>query len=116
VDAGELDGSATYVSGRTTKGTSMQKLALSPSEAAECLGLSRQKVYDLLNAGERPVKKVGTRSLIPVGPSSAATRAGLVQNVARWNMPARNRKAARMLQKMVPRARCCGRLHVVPSS
>ena len=44
----------------------MTKLALSPGEAAEALGLSRQKVYDLLNVGELPFKKVGTRTLIPV--------------------------------------------------
>ena len=42
-----------------------EKLALSVTEAAELMGLSRPTVYKLLRRSDFPVLHVGTRTLIP---------------------------------------------------
>lgn len=41
-------------------------LAVSPAECARLLGVSRPKVYDLINQGDFPSFKVGSRTLISV--------------------------------------------------
>lgn len=41
-----------------------EKLALSVSEAAELLGLSRPTVYKLMRRDDFPVLRIGTRTLI----------------------------------------------------
>ena len=46
----------------------MEKLALSPTETAEALHLSRSSVYQLLKRADFPSFKVGNRTLIPVEP------------------------------------------------
>lgn len=44
----------------------LEPLAVSPAECARLLGVSRSKVYDLINRGDFPSFKVGTRTLISV--------------------------------------------------
>lgn len=44
----------------------LDPLAVSPAECARLLGVSRPKVYDLINRGDFPSFKVGTRTLISV--------------------------------------------------
>nr|WP_243422600.1 helix-turn-helix domain-containing protein [Pseudoflavonifractor phocaeensis] len=44
----------------------MQPLAVSPAECARLLGISRPKVYDLINQGGFPSFKLGSRTLISV--------------------------------------------------
>lgn len=44
----------------------LQPLAVSPAECARLLGISRPKVYDLINQGGFPSFKLGTRTLISV--------------------------------------------------
>lgn len=41
-------------------------LAVSPAECAKLLGISRPKVYDLINQGDFPSFKLGSRTLISV--------------------------------------------------
>ena len=41
-------------------------LAVSPAECARLLGISRPKVYDLINQGGFPSFKLGSRTLISV--------------------------------------------------
>lgn len=41
-------------------------LAVSVAEAAQLIGLSRPKVYQLMQTGDFPSFKVGTRTLIPM--------------------------------------------------
>ena len=42
----------------------MERLAYSPEEAAEALGISRHLVYDLLRTGQLRSRKAGNRRLI----------------------------------------------------
>lgn len=44
----------------------LEPLAVSPAVAAELLGISRPKIYDLVNQADFPSFKVGTRTLISV--------------------------------------------------
>lgn len=44
----------------------LEPLAVSPAECARLLGISRPKVYDLINQGGFPSFKLGTRTLISV--------------------------------------------------
>lgn len=44
----------------------LDPLAVSPAECARLLGVSRPKVYDLINRRDFPSFKVGTRTLISV--------------------------------------------------
>ncbi len=44
----------------------MDKLAVSPAECAQLLGVSRPKVYDLIHRSDFPAFKLGTRTLISV--------------------------------------------------
>lgn len=44
----------------------MDKVAFSIKEAAEALGISRPKMYDLIYREDFPAFHVGTRVLIPV--------------------------------------------------
>lgn len=46
--------------------TELLPIAISVSEAARLLGLSRPKVYQLMQQENLPAFKVGTRTLIPV--------------------------------------------------
>lgn len=45
-----------------------EKLAISPSEAALALDVSRPTIYELMNRAESPIPnfRIGTRRLIPV--------------------------------------------------
>lgn len=42
----------------------IQPLAYSPVEAAQRLGVGRTTVYELINAGELEVSKLGSRTLV----------------------------------------------------
>ncbi|MGD9715178.1 MAG: helix-turn-helix domain-containing protein [Thermomicrobiales bacterium] len=42
----------------------MEKIAYSIAEAARVAGIGRTKLYELINAGELPLIKVGSRSLV----------------------------------------------------
>lgn len=42
------------------------RLAVSPSEAARMLGVSKPKIYDLIRQEDFPAFKLGTRTLIAV--------------------------------------------------
>lgn len=44
----------------------MEKLALTPAEAGEAIGISRAKAYELIRAGEIPSFKVGSSTRISV--------------------------------------------------
>ena len=44
----------------------LQPLAVSPAECARLLGISRPKVYDLINQAGFPSFKLGSRTLISV--------------------------------------------------
>ena len=44
-----------------------ERIALKPAEAAESLGVSRAKVYELVAAGVLPSVRVGSSIRIPVG-------------------------------------------------
>lgn len=44
----------------------LQPLTVSPAECARLLGISRPKVYDLINQGGFPSFKLGSRTLISV--------------------------------------------------
>jgi excisionase family DNA binding protein len=43
----------------------MDKLLLRPQEAAELLGISRAKMYDLIGRGEIPSVKIGNSTRVP---------------------------------------------------
>ena len=43
-----------------------EKICFNVTEAAQSLGISRPKMYDLIHSNGFPVFKVGTRVLIPV--------------------------------------------------
>jgi excisionase family DNA binding protein len=61
-------------------------LLLRPTEAAQLLGISRSKLYELLNAGELPVIHIGQAARIPLAqlrdwvnqqlPAESAAQAG----------------------------------------
>lgn len=44
----------------------LEPMAVSPAECARLLGVSRPKVYDLINRGDFPSFKLGARTLISV--------------------------------------------------
>jgi excisionase family DNA binding protein len=44
----------------------MHKKLLNPAEAAEMIGISRTKVYELLAGGQIASVKIGARRLVPV--------------------------------------------------
>lgn len=44
----------------------LEPLTVSPAECARILGISRPKVYDLINQGGFPSFKLGSRTLISV--------------------------------------------------
>ncbi len=44
----------------------IEPLTISPAECAKLLGISRPKVYDLINQGGFPSFKLGSRTLISV--------------------------------------------------
>jgi excisionase family DNA binding protein len=44
----------------------MERLLLRPAEAAETLGISRSRLYQLLAAGHLPVIRVGQSMRVPV--------------------------------------------------
>jgi excisionase family DNA binding protein len=48
-----------------------ERLALTPSETAKALGLSRTKLYELLRSGELPSRRIGRVLRVP---KSAITR------------------------------------------
>ena len=43
----------------------LTRLAYSPSEGAQVLGISRSKIYELIAAGDLKVIKLGSRTLVP---------------------------------------------------
>ena len=43
----------------------IERLAFSPAEAAESIGVSRQFIYDLINRGQLRTITLGSRRLIP---------------------------------------------------
>lgn len=45
----------------------MEKLLLTPAEAAVCLGIGRSKLYELLNAGVIASIRIGNCRRIPCG-------------------------------------------------
>lgn len=45
----------------------MEKLLLTPAEAAVCLGIGRSKLYELLNAGVIASIRIGNCRRIPSG-------------------------------------------------
>ena len=47
------------------KGVMPERMALSPQEAADVLGVSRPTVYELMHRADFPSFPVGTRRLIP---------------------------------------------------
>lgn len=44
----------------------LRPIAVSPSEAAQIIGLSRAQIYNLINDGRLRRSKIGTRTLIHV--------------------------------------------------
>ncbi len=46
----------------------MEKLALSPAEAAEVIGVSMPTMYDLCHRADFPSFRLGRKILIPVDP------------------------------------------------
>ena len=66
-------------------------IAISVSEAARLLGVSRPKVYQLMQQERLPSFKVGTRTLIPVADLqkwvAARTGKGGVNNAANATIP-----------------------------
>jgi excisionase family DNA binding protein len=42
-----------------------EPLAYRPTEAAVLLGLSKARVYELINSGDLPARRVGRRILVP---------------------------------------------------
>ena len=54
------------IGGMSTKAMVHSRLALSPSEAALAIGISRNKMYDLLKTDGFPCKHIGGRIVIPV--------------------------------------------------
>lgn len=45
--------------------TPLEKLAYSPLEAAQVIGISRSKIYGLLKTDSFPCKRIGGRIVIP---------------------------------------------------
>jgi excisionase family DNA binding protein len=43
----------------------MEKLLLTVREAADCAGIGRTKMYEIINAGELPVVRIGRAVRIP---------------------------------------------------
>ena len=52
------------------------KLALSPAEAAEALGVSRSTVYRMVSSGQLAVVKVGRRTLVAKSDLDALLQTG----------------------------------------
>lgn len=46
--------------------STIERLAYSPSEAAEALGVSRQHIYALIQRGELRTTTAGSRRLVPL--------------------------------------------------
>jgi excisionase family DNA binding protein len=44
----------------------MERLLLRPVEAAEAIGISRSKIYELLASGELPSVRIGASVRVPV--------------------------------------------------
>jgi excisionase family DNA binding protein len=55
----------------------MDKLLLRPVEAAEAIGISRSKIYELLASGVLPSVRIGTSVRVPV----EALRAWIAQQL-----------------------------------
>jgi excisionase family DNA binding protein len=51
----------------TTNHTTDDRLALTPDEAAQAIGIGRTKIYELLASGRLRSVRVGTRYVVPVG-------------------------------------------------
>jgi excisionase family DNA binding protein len=50
--------------GRRASHSALTRLAYSPSEGAQVLGISRSKIYELIAAGDLKVIKLGSRTLL----------------------------------------------------
>jgi excisionase family DNA binding protein len=66
---------------QTTEEMKMPRLLLTPTEAAETLGIGRSKLYELLRAGAVESVLIGTARRIPAD-ALAAYIAGLREQVA----------------------------------
>jgi excisionase family DNA binding protein len=49
---------------QTAPQSALTRLAYSPSESAQVLGISRSKVYELMGSGDLNVIKLGSRTLV----------------------------------------------------
>jgi excisionase family DNA binding protein len=71
-------------------------LAVSPRDAARLMGVSRSRIYELINAGELPAYKDGSRTLILVADIQAwLARLKSIPPSTGPLLPAENRKTAR---------------------
>lgn len=52
----------------------LEKLLLRPAEAAEAIGVSRSRTYELIASGELPSVRVGTSVRVPVAELEAWIR------------------------------------------
>ncbi|WP_337847686.1 helix-turn-helix domain-containing protein [Sphingomonas sp.] len=59
-----------------------EKLTYTISEAASAAGVGRTKLYELINAGEIPLIKIGTRSLVRRSDVFDLLERNTVQNAA----------------------------------
>lgn len=48
-----------------------QRIAYSPMDVARMLGVSRDKVYELIRSGDLPSKRIGRKYVIPAVPLGA---------------------------------------------
>jgi excisionase family DNA binding protein len=60
----ELDLGNSRSDRQRTSHSALTRLAYSPSEGAQVLGISRSKIYELIAAGDLKVIKLGSRTLI----------------------------------------------------
>jgi excisionase family DNA binding protein len=59
----------------------MDRLLLKPAEAAEAIGVSRSRIYELLAAGDLPSVRLGKSIRVPVGALQAWINAHVRQEV-----------------------------------
>ena len=57
-----------------TRAATLDRIAVSPSEAARLAGIGRTKIYEVLNTGALASFKIGTRRLIRVSELDAWLR------------------------------------------
>ena len=67
----------------------MEKLLLSPEEAAEVLGVGRSRVYDLMRTRQLTSVRIGKSRRVPVAAVTPTSNAW--PSKTRWHEPARER-------------------------